>query len=87
MPRGAAVLFGFFVRRMFAAETTVLVHLQAIRVIFLVFHRVVVALLALGTRQGDFHAHEKHILSVSGEEAARCRRLRNFPIKKRTLYR
>ena len=39
---------------MLAAETTILVHLDAIRSILLVLHRVVVSLLAFVASQGDF---------------------------------
>ena len=39
-----------------AAETTILVHLDAIRSILLVLHRVVVSLLAFVASQGDFHS-------------------------------
>ena len=42
---------------MLLAEAAVLVHLQAIGAVFLVFHGVVVALLALGAGQGDFNSH------------------------------
>ena len=39
------------------AESAVLLHLETVRVVLLVLHRVVVSLLALGTSQSDFHAH------------------------------
>ena len=42
---------------MLPAEPTVLVHFKPIRVVFLVLHCVVVALLALGTSQCDFNSH------------------------------
>ena len=40
-----------------AAEAAVLVHLKSVRVVLLVFHAVVVALLALGTSQGNLDSH------------------------------
>ena len=40
-----------------AAEAAVLVHFQPVRIVLLVFHGVVVALLALGAGQGDFDSH------------------------------
>jgi hypothetical protein len=40
-----------------AAETAILVHFQPVRVVFLVLHSVVVALLAFGASQSDFHSH------------------------------
>jgi hypothetical protein len=39
------------------AETAVLAHLKTVRVVLLVFHRVVVALLALGARHSDSDSH------------------------------
>ena len=41
----------------FFAETAILVHFQPVRIILLVFHRVVVALLALAASQSDFYPH------------------------------
>ena len=40
-----------------AAEAAVLVHLKSVRVVLLVLHGVVVALLALGAGQGNFDSH------------------------------
>ena len=40
-----------------AAEPAILVHFQSVRVVFLVLHGVIVALLALGAGQGDFDSH------------------------------
>ena len=41
------LLFGFSVERVFLAESAILIHLQPVGVVLLVFHRIVVALLAL----------------------------------------
>ena len=43
-------LFGFLVKSVFPAEPAVLVHLKPVRIILLVFHRVVVAMFALRAR-------------------------------------
>ena len=40
-----------------AAEATVLVHFQSVRIVLLVLHGVVVALLTLGASQGNFDSH------------------------------
>ena len=40
-----------------AAEAAVLVHLKSVRVVLLVLHAVVVALLTLGASQGNFDSH------------------------------
>jgi hypothetical protein len=40
-----------------AAEAAILVHFQTIRIVLLVLHGVVVALLAFGASQGDFDSH------------------------------
>ena len=40
-----------------AAEAAVLVHFQTIRIVLLVLHGVVVALLTLGASQGDLDSH------------------------------
>ena len=42
---------------MLFAESAVLVHLQPVRGIFLVFHRVVIALLAFRAGQSDLDSH------------------------------
>ena len=39
------------------AEAAVLVHFQSVRIVLLVLHGVVVALLALGAGQGNFDSH------------------------------
>ena len=41
----------------FSAESAVLAHFETVGVILLVFHGVVVSLLALGASQSDFNAH------------------------------
>ena len=41
----------------FAAEPAVFVHFQSVRIVLLVLHGVVVALLALGAGQDDFDSH------------------------------
>ena len=40
-------LLGFFVKCVFAAELAVFVHLKSVRIVFLVFHCVVITLFAL----------------------------------------
>ena len=42
----------------FAAETTILVHLESVRIVLLVFHCVVVALLALSAGECNFYSHD-----------------------------
>ena len=44
--------------RVFPTETAVLVHLQSVGVVLLVFHLVVVALLAFRASQGDLDSHD-----------------------------
>jgi hypothetical protein len=46
------------VKRVFLTEPAVLVHFKPVGVVFLVFHRVVVTLLALGASQSNFHSHD-----------------------------
>ena len=53
--------------RMLFAETAIFPHLNTIRIVPLILHRVVVSLLALGTGQHDFHTysclrHTRHLL-------------------------
>ena len=48
-----------------SAESAVLLHFETIRVIFLVFHGVVVSLLALGASQSDFNAHNGTSLNIA----------------------
>ena len=45
----ALSLFSFFVKSVLLAESAVLLHFDTVRVVFLVFHSVVVSLLALCT--------------------------------------
>ena len=40
-----------------AAETTVLAHFESVRIVFLVFRSIVIALLAFRTCQGYFYSH------------------------------
>ena len=47
-----------------SAESAVLLHFETIGVILLVFHGVVVSLLALGASQSDFNAHKRHLLKL-----------------------
>jgi hypothetical protein len=42
--------------RVLAAEPAIFFHFESVRVIFLVLHRVVIALLAIGASQGDLVA-------------------------------
>ena len=42
---------------MFAAKPAILAHFQSVRIVFLVFHGVVVALLALSAGKGNFDSH------------------------------
>ena len=42
---------------MLFAEAAILVHLKTIRVVLLVFERVVIALLAIVAREGDLRTH------------------------------
>ena len=50
-------LFGFLVKRVFPAETTILVHFEPVRIVLLVLHGVVVALFALCAGQSNFDSH------------------------------
>ena len=50
-------LFGLVVSGVLSAESAVLAHFETVRVVLLVFHGIVVSLLALGTSQSDFYAH------------------------------
>jgi len=53
----AASLLRLVVDSVLSAESAVLLHFETIGVILLVFHGVVVSLLALGASQSDFNAH------------------------------
>lgn len=50
-------LLGFLVQGVLSAEPAVLVHFKSVRVVLLVFHSVVVALLAFGASKCDFNSH------------------------------
>ena len=50
-------LLGFFVRRVLAAETTILVELKLVGSVLFIFCRGVIALLALGASQGNDIPH------------------------------
>ena len=51
-------------QRVLVAEFAILAEFNAIRVVFLVFHAVVVSLLALAAGQCDPHAHGLSLLTV-----------------------
>ena len=48
---------------MFFAELAIFIEFQAIRIVFLVFIGLIVALLALGTSQRDCITHDAHLFS------------------------
>ena len=50
---------------MLSAEPAILLHFQAVRVVLLVLHGVVVSLLALRASQSDFHAHNGTSLNIA----------------------
>ena len=50
-------LFGFFVKSVLLAELAVFLHLNTIRIVFLVLHRIVVSLLAFRAGQGNLYSH------------------------------
>ena len=47
---------------MLAAEAAILVHLKTIRIVLLVLHRVVIALLAFAAGESDLDSHGRHLL-------------------------
>jgi len=53
------------VNGVFSAESAVLLHFETVGVILLVFHGVVVSLLALRTSQSDFNAHNGTSLNIA----------------------
>ena len=55
-------LLGLGMKGMLSAESAILLHFEAIGIIFLVLHGVVVSLLAFRTSECDFYAHERHLL-------------------------
>ena len=50
-------LFGFLVESMLAAEAAILVQFKTIRIVLLVLHRVVIALLAFAAGESDLNSH------------------------------
>jgi len=44
-------------QRMFPAKPAVLIHFQPVRIVFLIFHSIIVSLLALGTSQCNLNSH------------------------------
>ena len=48
---------------MFFAELAVFIEFQTVRIVFLVFIRLIVALLALGTSQRDCVTHAAHLFN------------------------
>ena len=70
-------LAGLLVRRMLLAETAVLAHFDTVRVVALILHRVVIALLALRAGQCDLHAntsssHTRHLLFRNAGKIIAC---------------
>jgi len=61
----AASLLGLVVNGVLLAESAILLHFETVGVILLVFHGVVVSLLALGASQSDFHAHNGTSLKIA----------------------
>lgn len=47
---------------MLFAESAILVHFQSVRIVFLVFNRVVISLLAFRAGKCDLYAHIRHLL-------------------------
>ena len=58
-------LLGLVVSGVFSAESAVLAHFETVRVVLLVFHGIVVSLLALGASQSDFYAHNGTSLNIA----------------------
>jgi hypothetical protein len=58
-------LLSLVVNGMLLAESAILLHLKTIGVILLVFHSVVVSLLALRASQSDFYAHYGTSLKIA----------------------
>ena len=61
----AASLLGLVVNGVLLAESAILLHFETVGVILLVFHGVVVSLLALGASQSDFNAHNGTSLKIA----------------------
>lgn len=55
-------LLGFLVDGVLVAESAMLLHFDSVGIIFLVLLGNIVPALALGTSQGDFHTHCRHLL-------------------------
>ena len=70
-------LLGLVVNRVLLAESAVLLHFETVRVILLVFHRIVVSLLALRTSQSDFNAHIGTSLIIASLHDPGYERFRN----------
>jgi hypothetical protein len=66
-------LFCFFVRGMFLAEFAVFADLDAIRIVFLVFVCLIIALLALSAGQRNRHAHISHPAYQKIKPLSKCR--------------
>ena len=60
-----ASLLRLVVSSVLSAESAVLLHFETVGVILLVFHGVVVSLLALRTSQSDFYAHNGTSLNIA----------------------
>ena len=54
---------------MLAAEAAILVHLKTIRIVLLVLHRVVIALLAFAAGESDLDSHGRHLLINSEQNS------------------
>ena len=55
-PLSAYVLFGFFVFSVLFAERAVFAHYESVRIVLLVFHRVVISAFALGAFKSDLRS-------------------------------
>ena len=53
----SSLLFGLPVQGVLTAEPAILVHFQPVGIVLLVFHSVVVALLAFRAGEGNFDSH------------------------------
>ncbi len=47
---------------MLFAESAILVHFQSVRIVFLIFNRVIISLLAFRAGKCDFYTHIRHLL-------------------------
>ena len=66
------LLLRLVVDSMLPAERAVLLHLETVRVVLLVFHGVVVSVLALAASQSDLYAHDRHLLIKFGQLRVRA---------------